>query len=413
MLNKFSLTIPLSEIIKEDYWSTQRRYINLIASSCYPYPEVMELQCIPLQTLPIEGLPENRCFPAYKCMDDIEILAEQLILKLFMNSKNYAASIQPHSGTQANQIVYNAILRDNDIVVSMGTKEGGHISHTRLAGRAITVVNYGVDKQCVIDYDEIETLVEKYKPKMLIAGASSYSREISFSKLHKIAKKYGSLLLADICHTAIYIIAKLHENVFPYADFATFTVDKNLRGPQGGIIVYKKKYHKKIRSSIFPVSQGGPIQSLLLAKLAIFEILNNNNNELHMYAKKLIENARLLSSCLIRYGLHIVSGGTDTHIILVDLTSLNINGAEAEKRLFHSGILTNKNPIPYDKHSILKPSGIRLGVTCITNLDYNFKDINLLAECIVDIMIEKNIEESKGKINKLIRAYQSSLQISP
>ena len=412
MDNDVNFNLPLSEVIIDDYWATQKEYINLIASSCYPYPKVMELQCIPLQTLPIEGLPENRYFPAYKCMDEIEIHSEQLILNLFKDTNDYSASIQPHSGTQANQIVYNAILDENDIILSMGANEGGHISHTRIAGKKATVINYGLDNQGYINYDEIDKLARKYRPKLIISGASSYSREINFPVLHQIAQKYNSLLMADICHTAVFIMADIHVNVFPYADFVTFTVDKNLRGPQGGIVVYNKKYHKEIRRSIFPVSQGGPIQSMLIAKLALFEILNNNNGHLRIYANNLIENSRAFSSFLIQNGLEVVTGGTDTHFVLIDLTNIGVNGAEAEKILFDNKILVNKNLIPYDKNTPLKPSGIRIGITCVTNLDYNVEDIEILANEISNIIIKKNINLSQQIIEGLIYKYQSTYFLS-
>lgn len=394
-------------MIIDSFMQMQSDYVNLIASACYPFSSVMTSQSIPIHTLPIEGFPGKRFFPHYKCMEDLDAFGEEEALKLFQNPKGYRGSIQPHSGTQANQIVYNAILTDGDVVLSMDPNSGGHISHKKMAGRNINVVHYGTVDDGYIDYHEIERLAVKHSPKLIIAGGSSYTREIDYGTISKIANMCGAMLMADICHSALFIAAKLHKSVFPYADFVTFTLEKNLRGPQGGIIIYRKNFHHKIANSTFPISQGGPIQSLMLAKLSALEVLNAMDVE--EYASNIVSNARIMSSQLKQNKIKLVTGGSDSHMILIDLSENLLDGAEIEQIFLNNKILVNKNLIPKDKKTPLRPSGIRIGVTCITILRYTSNDIKLLADGISQIINHNNLAFS---MKNLTDTYNKAL-VSP
>lgn len=389
-------------MIIDSFAQMQSDYINLIASASYPFPNVSRAQGIPLQILPIEGFIGSRFFPPYKCMDDLEIFGEEETLKLFKNPEGYRANIQPHSGTQANQIVYNAILKDGDVVLSMDPNSGGHISHKKMAGRSINVIHYSVDNNGIINYHEIEELTIKHSPKLIIAGSSSYPREIDYEIIGKIAEKYNSMLMTDICHSALFIATNLHKSVFPYADFVTFSLEKNLRGPQGGIIIYRNKYYNQIAKSTFPVSQGGPIQSLMIAKLFALETLNFIN--LNEYAFNIVSNSKKIVERLVKNKIKLITNGTDSHIILLDISKNYLSGREIEQFFFNNKLLVNKNLIPHDKRSPLNPSGIRMATTCITILGYSDTDLIGLADIITNIINHKSqlsqVQELANKYNK-------------
>ncbi len=398
----------INEII-DSYNTIQNSTINLIACVSYMFPEVAEVLRFPLSTLPTEGLIENRYFPAYKYMDEIEIRAEYLTLNLFKIKSGYNVNIQPHSGTQANHIVYNAVLRNNDTVISLSPRDGGHISHTKISNGTVKVFHYFLDKDLKFDYDHIEELVKKNLPKLIIAGVSSYPREIDFLRLSEIAKKYNSYLLADISHTAVFIAAGIYKTIFPYVDFATYTMEKNLRGPHGGVIIYKSEFKNKISYSTFPISQGGPIQNMLFGKLVALEILNQE--DVYEYALRIRNNARQISETLIERGLDVITGGTDSHIVLVDTKkSIGLTGQEAETLLGNNRILVNKNLVPNDTESPLTTSGIRIGSTTITNLGYSTSNIALLANIVSDILMNKDV--NKSDLNSLLNRYHKKINIS-
>lgn len=373
--------------IIESYNNTQNNTINLLACVCYIFPEVTHAISFPFSTLPTEGLITNRYFPASEYMNEIENTSEKLVLKLFKIEKGYKVNIQPHSGTQANHIVYNAILKNNDNVICFATKDGGHISHSKFANGTIRVSHFKIGSNFYLDYDKIETIVKQTKPKLIIAGFSSNPREINFMKLSIIAKKYNSYLLADISHTAIFIMGGIFKTIFPYVDFATFTMEKNLRGPHGGIIVYKEEFNPLISYSTFPVSQGGPIQNMLFGKLVALELLSKMN--LFLYASNIISNARLISKTLLDKGCDVITEGTDCHIVLVNVEKHNITGFNAEKLFEKNRILVNRNLVPNDKESPLITSGIRIGSTTITNLNYSIEDTTILSNIITNIIVHK------------------------
>lgn len=394
--------------IIDSYNHVQNNYINLIACCSYPFESVIEAQKYPIYTLPTEGVIGSRYFPSFSSVDDIEIFSEELLKKLFKIDNSYKASTQPHSGTQANQIVYNAILSSGDKVLSLNAKDGGHISHTKISNKNNTVINYHLTSDYEFDYDEIEKLVSKNKPKLVIAGTSSYPKSINFKRIAFIAHKYGAYFLADICHSVLYIMANTFPDVFPYADFVTFTMDKTLRGPQGGIIIYRSEFQSKISNSIFPLTQGGPLQTIQFAKMvALVELSKMNITE---YAKVVQKYAKILCEYLIKYGLSIVTGSTDTHIILIDVSKLGTTGRDIEQRLYNNKILANKNLIPNDSTSPEITSGIRLGSTCISNLKYSENDVVLLARILYEIILlnKSNVND----LNYLIDKYHKHINIS-
>ncbi len=402
--NKFN---RINSII-DSYNYTQNNFINLIACVCYIFPEVIEAMKFPLSTLPTEGLMNNRYFPTYDYMERIEVLSQEQALKLFKISSGYKVNIQPHSGTQANHIIYNAILKDGDRVISMSPFDGGHISHTKLAGRKLELLHFYLNDDYKLDYNLIENMIMEFKPTLLIAGVSSYPREIDFQLLSQISHKHNCYILADISHTAIFVAGEVHKNVFPYVDFATFTMEKNLRGPHGGVIIYKEKFHKAISYSTFPISQGGPIQNMLFGKLVAFELLNQTN--VKEYANRLVSNARSVSKTLLERGCDVVTSGTDSHIILVNTKSHGLLGNKAENILEKNRILVNRNLIPKDKEKPLITSGIRIGSTTITNLNYEFVDVINLSNTLADVLLNRKTDEHN--VRYLLNKYHSSINIS-
>lgn len=391
----------INQII-DSFNSMESSYINLEACCSCPYESVLEAQKAPVFILPTEGVPGNRYFPDMESIEEIDVYSEELVLKLFGLSKNtYRATTQPHSGTQANQIVYNAVLKDGDVILSLDTKSGGHISHNKF-GKNITVINFGLlDNE--IDYQQILNLTQKYHPKLIVIGASSYPNMIDYQKIIQIAHENNSLVLADICHTALYILGKVYPTPFPDVDFVSFTMDKTLRGPQGGVLIYKKDFSSIINYSIFPLTQGGPLQSLQFAKLACLVELNNTN--LREYAQKVQHNAQIMNNVFSASNIRTFSRDNKTHIILIDTNSVSMTGAEAESLLFSKNILSNKNMIPNDTRSPQVTSGLRLGVTYITNQEYTDDDIRKLSNYIISVLKRQDISndvciELLNKYNK-------------
>jgi len=376
--------------------------INLIASASYPFKEVLQALGYPLFIFPVEGLPNNRYFPGTSVIDDVEKIAEELIQDLFNLDEQYKATIQPHSGTQANQIVFNAVLNAEDLVLSMKPSHGGHISHTTLIGKRNPVIYYNLNENYEIDYDNLRSIALKYKPKLIIAGSSSYPRKIDYKKIKKIAEKIGAFLLADISHSALFIISGDHGEISPYVDFSTFTFGKNLRGPHGGVLIYKKKYHKKVSYSVFPKTQGGPMQQSLFAKLVCLQKLKTIN--INEYSNSILRNAKELGKIIKNKGIDIITKGTDSHIVLIDLSKFKITGFNIEKRFESYSILVNRNLIPFDKEPPLITSGIRIGSTCITNLGYSLEDVRKLGEIISNLILQPEKPHNK-EINKLITKY--------
>jgi glycine hydroxymethyltransferase len=395
--------------IIDSYNYDQNSCINLAACVSYPFQEVMDIQAMPLSTLPTEGTIGNRYFPICYSLDEIEKYAEELALDLFkINKENYRVSVQPNSGTQANQIVYNALLNDGDIVLSLSPKDGGHISHTKMGCRNISVIHLNLDNNLDVDYLMLENLLQKYHPKLIIIGASSYPKEFDYQRIYEISSPYGSKLMADICHSVLYIAGNVHKDIFPYVDFVTFTMDKTLRGPQGGIIIYRSEYDKSISQSIFPKTQGGPIQNIMFAKAMCF--LKLHSTDVHTYATQIIANANLLIHTLKQNNVKTVTSFTSNHIILIDLTESKRTGIEIEKKLFDNKIIANRNQIPNDPQNAFITSGVRLGTTVITNLEYSPQDIILLGNYISQIITSNTIDSKI--LNTLINKYHVGVNIS-
>ena len=365
------------------------KYLNLEACCSYPFASVLDAQKAPIYLLPTEGTLGNRYFPNMDSIDEIDTYSEELLLDLFgLNENEFGATTQPHSGTQANQIVYNALLNDGDIVLSLDPKSGGHISHNKFC-KKINVENYGLTENNQIDYELIEILVKKHNPKLVIIGASSYAYSIDYKRIIDIAHRGNALVLADLCHTVLYVLGKSYPSPFPYVDFVTFTMDKTLRGPQGGILIYKKLFEKQINYSIFPKTQGGPLQSLQFAKLACLIELKDTN--LMGYACSVQKNTKIMNEVFLANGIKTYSNDCKTHIILINTKQFQLSGIEAENLLFENHILANKNIVPYDNQRPEITSGIRLGCTYITNQNYSKVDIAKLAKYIATIFRQKTI----------------------
>ena len=395
--------------ILNKYNSEQNTFNNLTACVSYPFQEVLDVQSMPLATVPTEGTRGKRYFPSVNSIDEIENYAEELGLKLFQIKKSsYKISIQPNSGTQANQIVYNAILKNGDTVLALSPKDGGHISHTKLGCRDIRPVYFSLNKNLEIDYELLEKQIIEMHPKLVIVGASSYIKEFDYQKIHSITSRYKVPLMADICHSVLYIMGNLHKDIFPFVDFATFTMDKLLCGPQGGILVYKSEYDSKIATSIFPKTQGGPIQNSLFAKAMCFLKLNTIN--IQEYAETVINNANLLINELKSENVKVINDIAYNHIILIDLTYSGTTGKCIEEKLFKNGILVNRNQIPNDTQSALITSGIRIGTVPITNLNYSEDDLKKLGKYLATIINGET--PLKETFLYLIEKYHNNINIS-
>lgn len=387
----------------------QNTYINLTACVSYPFQEVLDVQSMPLATVPTEGTRGKRFFPSVDSIEDVENYAEELGLKLFhIEDLSYKISVQPNSGTQANQIVFNAILKNGDTVLALNPKDGGHISHTKLGCRDIRPVYFSLNENLEIDYDLFERQIIEENPKLIIVGASSYIKEFDYQKIYSITSRYKIPLMADICHSVLYIMGNIHKKIFPFVDFATFTMDKLLRGPQGGVIIYRSEYDSKICTSIFPKTQGGPVQNSLFSKTMCFLKLSSMN--IYEYAKTVIDNTNLMISVLKSEKIKTINNMAHNHIILVDVISNGITGNIAEEALFKNGVLVNRNQIPNDNQNALITSGIRIGTVPITNLKYSNNDIIILGKYLAAV-INGEIPQ-KEMFMYLIEKYHNHINIS-
>ncbi len=371
----------------------EREKIVLIASENYASPAVLEAQGSVFTNKYAEGYPNKRYYGGCEYADIVEILAIGRAKELFGAEH---VNVQPHSGTQANMAVYFAFLKPGDTILGMNLSHGGHLSHgasVNFSGMLYKSISYGVNKETgYIDYDEVRRLAVKNKPKMILAGASAYSRTLDFKIFSEIAKDLGAYLTADIAHIAGLVAAGIHPSPVPYADFVTTTTHKTLRGPRGGMIMCRSKYAKAIDRMIFPGIQGGPLVHVIAAKAVAFkEALNDGFKE---YQRKVIENAKRLAEELIKRGFRIISGGTDNHLMLVDLANKGITGKEAEEALDKAGITVNKNSIPYDERPPAITSGMRLGTLCVTTRGMGEAEMTGIAE-IIDEVLRNNSDEAK------------------
>ena len=365
----------------------QLETINLIPSENYPSPAVLEALGSILTSKYSEGYPEKRYYPGNKIYDQIELLAQEYA-KAVLKAKNYHVNVQPYSGTPANLAVYLGLLNFGDTILAMNLFHGGHLSHghnVNFSGRVYKIIQYGVDsKTGRINYEEVRKLAKKYKPKLIVSGATAYPRKINFRKFHQIAREVGAISMADISHIAGLIIAGLHPSPFPFTDVVTTTTHKTLRGPRGAVIFCKSKFAQAIDRAVFPGIQGGPHNHVIAAKLVCFE--EAKKPSFKKYQEQVVKNAKVLAQELKKYGFNLVSGGTDNHLILINLRNKNISGKEAEEKLEQAGIIVNRNTIPNDPRSPFNPSGIRLGTPAVTTRGMKEKEMKKIAEWIYQVV---------------------------
>ena len=384
----------------------QNSHLELIASENWVSKAVMAAMGSPLTNKYAEGYPGKRYYGGCQCVDVVEDLARERAKKLF--GCDYA-NVQPHSGAQANLAVFFAMLEPGDKVMGMNLDHGGHLTHgspVNISGKYFNIVSYGVNDEGVIDYDKVREIAVKEKPKMIIAGASAYARIIDFKKFREIADEVGAYLMVDMAHIAGLVAAGLHPSPIPYADVTTTTTHKTLRGPRGGLILCNQEAADKFNfnKAVFPGIQGGPLEHVIAGKAVCFkEALEPEFTE---YQKQIIKNAQALSKGLMDRGVKIVSGGTDNHLMLVDLRGEDVTGKELEKRLDAAHITCNKNTVPNDPRSPFVTSGVRLGTPAVTTRGLKEDDMDMIAECIALVLqSEDNIEKVKGMVAELTAKY--------
>ena len=389
----------------ENELKRQRDNIELIASENFVSPAVMDAMGTHLTNKYAEGYPGKRYYGGCVNVDVIENLARDRAKELFGCDH---VNVQPHSGSQANIAVYFAMLEPGDTILGMNLSHGGHLTHgspVNLSGKYFNVIPYGVDETGFIDYEEFEKIAKECKPKMIVAGASAYARIIDFEKISKIAKEVGAYFMVDIAHIAGLVAAGVHPSPVPYADFVTTTTHKTLRGPRGGMIMCKAEYAAQIDKAIFPGTQGGPLMHIIAAKAVCFkEALSDEYKE---YIRQVVKNAKTLAQALIDEGLDIVSGGTDNHLMLVDLRKVNITGEDAEKLLDDVRITCNKNTIPFDPQSPFVTSGIRLGTPAVTTRGMKEDDMKEIASIIAGTLkdYEGFKDEALRRVDALTKKY--------
>lgn len=381
--------------------SRQQDNLEMIASENFTSVAVLEAQGSVMTNKYAEGYPARRWYGGCENVDVVEDLAIERVKALF--GAEYA-NVQPHSGTQANMAVFYTALQPGDSYMAMDLACGGHLSHGHahnFSGRFYKAIPYGVDRKTeCIDYGVLASMAKEHKPKMIIAGASAYSREIDFKKLREICDSVGAIMFVDMAHIAGLIAAGIHPSPVPYADFVTSTTHKTLRGPRGGFILAKKEYGKKIDSFVFPGMQGGPLMHVIAAKAVAFKLAGEDG--FRQYQNQIVKNARKLSESLAKKSFRIVSGGTDNHMVLVDLTSKHITGKEASSLLEKVNITINKNLIPYDPLPPAQASGIRLGTPAITTRGIVESDIDLISGYIDQAISRREDPEALETIKKQV-----------
>jgi glycine hydroxymethyltransferase len=372
----------------------QRNTIELIASENFASEAVMKLAGSVFTNKYAEGYPDKRYYNGCEHMDEIETLAIDTVTKLF--GCNYA-NVQPHSGANANTAVFQAFLKPGDTILGMDLASGGHLSHgspPNISGKVYDAHSYGVDNDGFLDYDEVEEKALKVKPKMIIAGASAYPREIDFSRFYEIAELVGAYFMVDIAHYSGLVVGGQYRSPFPYADVVTSTTHKTLRGPRGGIILWNdEKYSRRINSAVFPGTQGGPLMNIVAAKAQSF--IEASKREFQDYAFRVIENAQAMSEVFVENGIKVSTGGTDSHIILLDLRENKYSGREVADLLEENGITVNKNGVPNDPRSFVETSGIRIGTAAETTRGHNKQWFQSLALKICELI---NGKEKNGSI---------------
>ena len=400
-LNQVDLEM-LEAINKEK--NRQHDKIELIASENFVSEAVMEAAGSVLTNKYAEGYPGRRYYGGCEYVDIAENLTRDRAKELFGAEH---ANVQPHSGAQANMAVYFSVLKPGDTILGMNLNHGGHLTHgspVNFSGKLYNIVDYGVDEENeLIDYDALREKAKEVQPKMIIAGASAYPRVIDFEKFREIADEVGAYLLVDMAHIAGLVAAGLHPSPVPHADFVTTTTHKTLRGPRGGMILCKEEYAKKVDSNVFPGMQGGPLMHVIAAKgVAFKEALQPDFKE---YAAKIIDNSKRLGQALVDQGIRLVSGGTDNHLLLLDVRPLGLTGKVAEKALDDVGITTNKNTIPFDPESPFVTSGVRIGTAAVTTRGFGIEEMDEIA-AIMKLTLdnlgnEEKLDEAKRRVKAL------------
>ncbi|MBQ3109775.1 MAG: serine hydroxymethyltransferase [Clostridia bacterium] len=384
----------------------QKNKIELIASENFVSEAVMEAMGSPLTNKYAEGYPGKRYYGGCEYVDEVETIAIERAKALFGAEH---ANVQPHSGAQANMAVFFAVLNPGDTVLSMSLAHGGHLSHgspVNMSGKYFNIVPYGVtEENQTIDYEEIRRLALECKPKLILAGASAYSREIDFKKFSEIAKEVGAYFMVDMAHIAGLVAAGVHPSPVPYADFVTTTTHKTLRGPRGGLILCKEEHAKAVNKAVFPGIQGGPLMHVIAAKAVCFK--EAASDEFKAYQRQIAKNAKALSEALLAKGFDLVSGGTDNHLMLVDLRPFKVTGKEYEHRLDEVGITVNKNAIPFDPEKPGVTSGIRVGTPAVTTRGLKEEDMVEIAELMYLTIAEFDTkqDEIRARVKALCDKY--------
>ena len=393
--------IEVYEAMKREL-DRQRGNIELIASENFVSPAVMAAVGSHLTNKYAEGLPGKRYYGGCQYVDIVENLAIERCKQLFGCDH---ANVQPHSGAQANTAVYFALLTPGDTILGMNLSHGGHLTHgspVNISGKYFNIVPYGVSEADErIDYDALEKLALGHKPKMIVAGASAYPRVIDFARLREIADKVGAYLMVDIAHIAGLVAAGLHPSPVPYADVVTTTTHKTLRGPRGGVIMCKEQYAKAIDKAVFPGMQGGPLMHVIAGKAVAFQ--EALSDEFKSYQRRVVKNAAAMADEFTKCGVRLVSGGTDNHLMLVDLRDKNMTGKELEKMLDEVNITVNKNTIPFETTSPFVTSGVRIGTPSITTRGFNEEDARLVARLIAKVIAEREaaFDEVRAAVKEL------------
>lgn len=406
-LDELRNTDPAIAQVIEDELARQNSHIELIASENWVSHAVMSAMGSPLTNKYAEGYPGKRYYGGCECVDVAENLAIERAKELF--GCDYA-NVQPHSGAQANLAVFFAMLEPGDTVMGMNLDHGGHLTHgspVNISGKYFKIVPYGVNDEGFIDYDELRRIALEAKPKLIVAGASAYARTIDFKKFREVADEVGAYLMVDMAHIAGLVAAGLHPSPIPYADVVTTTTHKTLRGPRGGLILANEEAAKKFNfnKAVFPGIQGGPLMHVIASKAVCFK--EALTDEFKAYQKQIIDNAQALANGLMKRGVDIVSGGTDNHLMLVDLKSLNLTGKQAEKMLDEVNITCNKNTIPNDPQSPFVTSGVRLGTPSATTRGLKEEDMDQIAEAVALTLkdFEANKEKAKAIIDGITAKY--------
>lgn len=376
--------------------------LELIASENFVSYAVMEAMGSVMTNKYAEGYPGKRYYGGCEFVDVVENLARDRAKQLFGCEH---VNVQPHSGSQANMGVYFSVLNPGDTILGLNLSHGGHLTHghpVNFSGRFFKVIPYGVSKKTeTIDYDELLKLAQEHKPKMIIAGASAYPREMDFKKFREIADSVGAYFMADIAHIAGLIIAGLHQSPIPYADFVTTTTHKTLRGPRGGMIMCKEKFAKELDKVVMPGIQGGPLMHVIAAKAVAFkEALKPEFKE---YQKQIVKNAKTMAEVLKNYGYHVVAGGTDTHLMLLSFIEQKLTGKEIEKALEKAGMTVNKNTVPFDPQTPFITSGIRIGTPAITTRGMKEKEMKIIAEFIHRVISNLSNEKIYQEVEKEVK----------